>query len=248
MNTSKSLFSVLMAFVLLFSSCATSQQASTRPDLSTNNGTGARKTGMSKTAKGGLLGAGGGAAAGAILGRVLGGGARGTAIGAIIGAAAGGTAGALIGRKMDKQAEDLQRDMQNAKVERVGEGIKITFDSGILFDTNSSTLRPTSEADITKMAAILQKYADTNVLVEGHTDNTGSDAINQPLSERRAQAVATATIGKGVSSSRVTTQGFGSTEPVGDNTTAEGKQANRRVEIAIYANEKMKKAAEAGRL
>ena len=248
MNTSKSLFSVLMAFVLLFSSCATSQQASTRPDLSTNNGTGARKTGMSKTAKGGLLGAGGGAAAGAILGRVLGGGARGTAIGAIIGAAAGGTAGALIGRKMDKQAEDLQRDMQNAKVERVGEGIKITFDSGILFDTNSSTLRPTSEADITKMAAILQKYSDTNVLVEGHTDNTGSDAINQPLSERRAQAVATATIGKGVSSSRVTTQGFGSTEPVGDNTTAEGKQANRRVEIAIYANEKMKKAAEAGRL
>ena len=248
MNTSKPLFSVLMACVLLFSSCATSQQASTRPDLSTNNGTGARKTGMSKTAKGGLLGAGGGAAAGAILGRVLGGGARGTAIGAIIGAAAGGTAGALIGRKMDKQAEDLQRDMQNAKVERVGEGIKITFDSGILFDTNSSTLRPTSEADITKMAAILQKYADTNVLVEGHTDNTGSDAINQPLSERRAQAVATATIGKGVSSSRVTTQGFGSTEPVGDNTTAEGKQANRRVEIAIYANEKMKKAAEAGRL
>ena len=248
MNTSKPLFSVLMAFVLLLSSCATSQQASTRPDLSTNNGTGARKTGMSKTAKGGLLGAGGGAAAGAILGRVLGGGARGTAIGAIIGAAAGGTAGALIGRKMDKQAEDLQRDMQNAKVERVGEGIKITFDSGILFDTNSSTLRPTSEADITKMAAILQKYSDTNVLVEGHTDNTGSDAINQPLSERRAQAVATATIGKGVSSSRVTTQGFGSTEPVGDNTTAEGKQANRRVEIAIYANEKMKKAAEAGRL
>ena len=247
MNTSKSLLSVLMACVLLFSSCATSQQASTQPDLSTNNGTGARKTGMSKTAKGGLIGAGSGAAAGAILGRVIGGG-RGTAIGAIIGAAAGGTAGALIGRKMDKQAEDLQRDMQNAKVERVGEGIKITFDSGILFDTNSASLRATSEADITKMAAILQKYPDTNVLVEGHTDNTGSDAINQPLSERRAQAVATSTIAKGVSSSRVTTQGYGSTQPVGDNTTVEGKQANRRVEIAIYANEKMKKAAEAGRL
>ena len=247
MNTSKSFLSVLMACVLLFSSCATSQQASTQPDLSTNNGTGARKTGMSKTAKGGLIGAGSGAAAGAILGRVIGGG-RGTAIGAIIGAAAGGTAGALIGRKMDKQAEDLQRDMQNAKVERVGEGIKITFDSGILFDTNSANLRATSEADITKMAAILQKYPDTNVLVEGHTDNTGTDAINQPLSERRAQAVATSTIAKGVSSSRVTTQGYGSTQPVGDNTTTEGKQANRRVEIAIYANEKMKKAAEAGRL
>ena len=248
MNTSKSLLSVLMAFVLLFSSCATSQQASTQPDLSTNNGTGARKTGMSKTAKGGLIGAGSGAAAGAILGRVIGGGARGTAIGAIIGAAAGGTAGALIGRKMDKQAEDLQRDMQNAKVERVGEGIKITFDSGILFDTNSANLRSSSEADITKMAAVLQKYPDTNVLVEGHTDNTGSDAINQPLSERRAQAVAASTIAKGVSSSRITTQGYGSTQPVGDNNTVEGKQANRRVEIAIYANEKMKKAAEAGRL
>ncbi|GAB3291066.1 OmpA family protein [Hymenobacter humi] len=247
MNTSKSLLSVLMAFVLLFSSCASTKQTTTQPDLSTNNGTGARKTGMSKTAKGGLIGAGSGAAAGAILGRVIGGG-RGTAIGAIVGAAAGGTAGALIGRKMDKAAEDLQRDMKDAKVERVGEGIKITFDSGILFDSNSSSLRPASESDITKMAAILQKYPDTNVLIEGHTDNTGSDAINQPLSERRAQAVATSTIAKGVSSSRITTQGYGSTQPVADNSTVEGKQANRRVEVAIYANEKMKKAAEEGRL
>ena len=248
MNTSKSLLSVLMAFVLLFSSCATSQQGSTtQPDLSTNNGTGARKTGMSKTAKGGLICAGTGAAAGAILGRVIGGG-RGTAIGAIVGAAAGGATGAIIGRKMDKQAADLQKDMQNAKVERVGEGIKITVDSGILFDTNSATLRSASETDITKMAAILQKYPDTNVLVEGHTDNSGSDAINQPLSERRAQAVATSTIARGVSSSRVTTQGYGSTQPVGDNSTVEGKQANRRVEVAIYANEKMKKAAENGTL
>ena len=137
-----------MAFVLLFSSCATSQQAgtTTQPDLSTNNGTGARKTGMSKTAKGGLIGAGTGAAAGAILGRIIGGG-RGTAIGAIVGAAAGGTTGAIIGRKMDKQAADLQKDMQNAKVERVGEGIKITFDSGILFDTNSATLRAASMSE-----------------------------------------------------------------------------------------------------
>ena len=247
MNTSKSLLSVLMAFVLLFSSCATSQQAGTQPDLSGNNGTGVRKTGMNNKTKGGLLGAGGGAVIGGVVGGLLGGG-RGTAIGAIVGAAAGGTTGAIIGRKMDKQAEDLQKDMQNAKVERVGEGIKITFDSGILFDTNSATLRSASETDITKMAAILQKYPDTNVLVEGHTDNSGTDAINQPLSERRAQAVATSTIGKGVSSSRVTTQGYGSTQPVGDNTTPEGKQANRRVEIAIYANEKMKKAAEKGTL
>ena len=247
MNTSKSLLSLLMAFVLLFSSCVTSQRASTtQPDLS-NNGTGARKTGMSKTTKGGLLGAGGGAVLGGVVGGLLGGG-RGTAIGAIIGAAAGGTTGAIIGRKMDKAAAELQNDMKGARVERVGEGIKITFDSGILFDTNSATLRSVSEADITKMAAILQKYPDTNVLVEGHTDNSGSDAINQPLSERRAQAVASSTIAKGVASSRVTTQGYGSTQPVGDNTTPQGKQANRRVEVAIYANEKMKKAAEDGRL
>ncbi|MFD2721433.1 OmpA family protein [Hymenobacter monticola] len=247
MNTSKSLLSVLMAFVLLFSSCATSQQASTQPDLSTNNGTGARKTGMSKTAKGGLLGAGGGAVIGGVVGGLLGGG-KGTAIGAIVGATAGGATGAIIGRKMDKAAAELQNDMKGARVERVGEGIKITFDSGILFDTNSSTLRPASESDISKMAAVLQKYPDTNVLIEGHTDNTGTDAINQPLSERRAQAVATSTMAKGVASSRITTNGYGSTQPVGDNTTAEGRQANRRVEVAIYANEKMKKAAEEGRL
>ena len=248
MNTSKSFLSVLMAFVLLFSSCATSQQGSgTRPDLSTNNGTGARKTGMSKTAKGGLIGAGTGAAAGAILGRVLGGG-KGTAIGAIVGAAAGGATGAIIGRKMDKQAADLQKDMKNARVERVGEGIKITFDSGILFDTNAAALRGASVSEIDKMAAVLLKYPDTNVLVEGHTDASGSDAINQPLSERRAQAVAAETIAKGVPASRVTTQGYGSTQPVADNSTMEGKQANRRVEVAIYANEKMKKAAENGTL
>ncbi len=243
MTTPKSLLSVFMACVLLFSSCASSRQ----PDQSSNNGTGVRKSGMNKTTKGGLIGAGGGAAAGALLGGLLGGG-RGTAIGAILGAAAGGTTGAIIGRKMDKQAADLQRDMQNAKVERVGEGIKITFDSGILFDTNSATLRAASQADIVKMAATLQKYPDTNVLVEGHTDNTGTDAINLPLSERRAQSVADATVAQGVSSSRITTKGLGSSDPVGDNSTAEGKQANRRVEIAIFANEKMKKAAENGTL
>ena len=242
MTTPKSLLSILMACVLLFSSCASTRQ----PDQS-SNGTGVRKSSINKTTKGGLLGAGGGAAAGALLGGLLGGG-RGTAIGAILGAAAGGTTGAIIGRKMDKQAADLQRDMQNAKVERVGEGIKITFDSGILFDTNSATLRAASQADIVKMAATLQKYPDTNVLVEGHTDNTGTDAINLPLSERRAQSVADATVAQGVSSSRITTKGLGSSDPVGDNSTTEGKQANRRVEIAIFANEKMKKAAENGTL
>ena len=247
MTNSKSFLAVLLAFMLLLGSCASSRQTNTQPDLSSNNGTGVRKDGMSKTAKGGLLGAGGGAVAGAVIGRLIGG-KSGTAAGAILGAAVGGGAGALIGRKMDKQAQELQRDMANAKVERVGEGIKITFDSGILFDTNSSALRPASQADITKLAATLQKYPDTNVLVEGHTDNTGSDAINQPLSVNRAQSVSSSLTAQGVASSRITTQGYGSTQPVADNATAEGKQANRRVEVAIYANEKMKKAADAGTL
>ncbi|WP_426062317.1 glycine zipper domain-containing protein, partial [Hymenobacter sp. B1770] len=167
MNYLKAPLCLLMAFALLLSACATSQQASA-PPLSTKNGTGARKTGMNSTTKGGLLGAGGGAVVGGILGRVIGG-KGGTAIGAIAGAAVGGTGGALIGRKMDKQAEELQRDMADAKVERVGEGIKITFNAGILFDTNKSDLRPASMSEIDKMAAVLQKYPDTNVLIEGHT-------------------------------------------------------------------------------
>ena len=245
MNTSKSLLAVLLAFVMLFTSCATSQQATTQPDLSGKNGSGQRRDGMNKSTKGGLIGAGGGAAIGAIVGGLLGGG-KGTAIGAIIGATAGGATGAIIGRKMDKQAADLQRDMANAKVERVGEGIKITFDSGILFDTNKADLRAASQTDITKMAAVLQKYPDTNVLIEGHTDASGSDAINLPLSERRAQAVANATKAAGVDGARITTKGLGATDPIAENTTPEGKQANRRVEVAIFANEKMKKAAEKG--
>ncbi|GAB2960340.1 hypothetical protein GCM10027048_30010 [Hymenobacter coalescens] len=246
MKSFKSLFALLLMFTVLFSSCKTSQTAGSS-DLPSSNGSGARKDGMSRTAKGGVIGAGAGAAAGAVLGRVIGG-KSGTAIGAITGAAVGGATGAVIGRKMDKQAEELQRDMKNARVERVGEGIKITFDAGILFDTNKSDLRAASQTEIQKMAEVLKKYPDTNVLVEGHTDNTGSDAINQPLSERRAQAVANYTVQQGVESGRITTKGYGSTQPVADNTTAEGKQANRRVEIAIYANEKMKKAAERGDL
>ena len=144
---------------------------------------------------------------------------------------------------------NLRRLFHNlGEVERVGEGIKITFDSGILFDTNAATLRAASVSEIDKMAAVLLKYPDTNVLVEGHTDASGSDAINQPLSERRAQAVAAEAIAKGVSSSRITTQGYGSTQPVADNSTAAGKAANRRVEVAIFANEKMQKAAKKGQL
>ncbi len=198
----------------------------------------------SRTAKGGAIGAG----AGAVLGGAIGKAAGNTATGAIIGAAVGGTAGALIGRKMDKQAEELQRDLENAKVERVGEGIKITFDSGILFNVNSAELQPNAKTEISQLAATLKKYPDTNIVIEGHTDNTGSRDLNQSLSERRAQSVANYTAQMGVDRSRMTTQGYAFDQPVADNSTAAGRAQNRRVEIAIFANEKMKKAAERGEL
>lgn len=200
--------------------------------------------GMSRTAKGGVIGAGSGAVVGGVIGKVAGS----TAKGAIIGAAVGGTAGALIGRRMDKQAEELRRDLEGAQVERVGEGIKITFDSGILYATNSAELQSGARTELAQLAETLKKYPDTNILIEGHTDNTGTREINQPLSERRAQSVASYLGTVGVDRSRMTTQGYADTQPVADNSTAAGRQQNRRVEIAIFANEKMKKAAERGDL
>lgn len=196
--------------------------------------------GTSKTVRGGAIGA----AAGGVIGGIIGNKAGNTAVGAIIGAAIGGTAGALIGNYMDKQAEEMQRDIEGAKIERVGEGIKITFDSGILFAVNSSELQPAAKENIGKLATILNKYPDTNILVEGHTDSTGSDEYNQSLSERRAASVAGYAKGQNVKADRFTTVGYGETQPVVSNSTAEGRQANRRVEIAIFANEDLKEAAE----
>jgi outer membrane protein OmpA-like peptidoglycan-associated protein len=193
----------------------------------------------SDTVKGGAIGA----AAGGVLGGIIGKQAGNTALGAIIGAAIGGTAGALIGHYMDKQAEEMKQDLKDAKVERVGEGIKITFNSGILFETAKSTLQPTAQANVEKLAKILNKYPDTNVLIEGHTDSDGSTEYNQKLSESRANSVANFVKGIGVLGSRVTTVGYGETQPVASNSTPEGKQANRRVEIAIFANDKLKDAA-----
>jgi len=241
MKILKTYLSFFLAAIIVFSSCKSSKDTMPTGGDSTYQNQ-PEKTGMSKTAKGGIIGAGGGAVLGGLIGAATGN----TAAGAIIGAAVGGSTGAIIGRRMDKQAAELQKDMKNARVERVGEGIKITFSSGILFNTNSADLRPQSMTDIQTLAATLKKYGDTNVIVEGHTDNTGSDAINQPLSERRAQSVANYTIAQGVESSRISTQGFGSSKPVADNSTEAGRQANRRVEIAIFANEKLKKAAERG--
>jgi outer membrane protein OmpA-like peptidoglycan-associated protein len=195
--------------------------------------------GTSKTVEGAAIGA----AAGGIIGGIIGNQAGSTATGVIIGAAIGGTAGALVGNYMDKQAEEMQRDLEGAKVERVGEGIKITFPSGILFTVNSSDLQPAAQQNIGKLAAILNKYPDTNILVEGHTDSTGSAELNQSLSERRAASVANYAKSMNVKGDRFTTVGFGKTQPVASNSTPDGRQANRRVEIAIFANEDLKEAA-----
>jgi outer membrane protein OmpA-like peptidoglycan-associated protein len=195
---------------------------------------------LSRTQKGTAIGAGAGAAVGAIIGKQTGH----TALGAILGAAVGGAAGAYIGNYMDKQAEEMQRDIDGAKIERVGEGIKITFDSGILFDVDKAILRPEAKANLDKMAAILNKYPDTNILVEGHTDATGTEEHNLELSRQRAQSVENHLAALGVDPSRFTVMGYGESQPIATNDTTEGRQQNRRVELAIMANEKLKKAAE----
>ncbi|NLC85765.1 MAG: OmpA family protein [Bacteroidales bacterium] len=195
--------------------------------------------GANRTVKGGAIGAGSGAAVGAGVGAIAGGG-RGAAVGAGIGAIIGGAAGAIIGNKMDKQAAELQQ-IEGAQVEKVNEGeaIKVTFESGILFATNSSTLNSASRASLDKFASSLQNNPDTDVEIYGHTDSTGSDAINNPLSVRRAESVYNYLISKGVSGLRMSYEGFGSTQPIADNSTAAGRTENRRVEVFILPNAKM---------
>lgn len=196
----------------------------------------------SNAVKGGAIGV----AAGGVLGGVIGKATGNTTLGAIIGAAVGGTAGALIGNYMDKQAEEIEKDIEGAKVERVGEGIKITFDSGILFKTSSADLQPEAKANIEKLAKVLNKYPDTNILVSGHTDSTGKLEFNQTLSEKRAKSVVDYASSIGVATNRFTQKGLGPNEPVASNDTPEGRLQNRRVEVAIFANDKLKDAAEKG--
>jgi immunoreactive 23 kDa antigen len=202
--------------------------------------------GLSNTAKGTGIGAGAGALIGAGVGRVLGN----TAIGAAIGGVVGGTAGALIGKKMDKQKKELEEQVKNAKIESVNDGqaIRVTFDSGILFATNSSTLTTTSQTSLRNFAANLKVNDQTDLLIIGHTDNTGSDRINDPLSLNRASSVRTFLAGQGVSSNRMRVEGKGSREPVADNSTAAGRKENRRVEVYILPNKAMVEAAQNGTL
>jgi outer membrane protein OmpA-like peptidoglycan-associated protein len=199
---------------------------------------------MNKTQKGAAVGGGGGALVGGIIGRKTGN----TALGAILGATVGGAAGAVIGRRMDKQAEEMKRSLPNAEVERVGEGIKITFGSDILFDVNSAELKPATKRQLTEFAQTLNKYEDTDILIEGHADATGADDLNQRLSERRADAVGSYLEQQGVKTSRVKEKGYGETQPVADNSTEAGRQKNRRVDIAVSANKQMQRDAKDGKL
>ena len=198
----------------------------------------------SRAVRGGVIG--GAAGAGAIIGNQFG--DNGTAIGAIIGAAVGGTTGALIGRHMDKQAEELRNDLDGATVTRVGEGIRITFDSGLLFGVDKSDVSSTAQTNLTELSSTLNKYDDTEILIEGHTDADGADDYNQALSDRRAEAVRRSLVAQGVRAGRISTVGYGETQPLADNATTQGKAENRRVEVAIYANKEMKRAAERGDL
>jgi outer membrane protein OmpA-like peptidoglycan-associated protein len=189
--------------------------------------------------KGTAIGAGSGAVIGGIIGRN----SDNTAVGAIIGATVGGAAGALIGRHMDKQAEELKKDLEGATVERVGEGIKITFDSGLMFGFDSFNLTSATKENLSDLANTLNKYDDTNILIEGHTDKTGADDYNMNLSVKRSKAVAGYLEQQNVKNSRITTQGYGESQPI-----SEVDSENRRVEVAIFANKKMQRAAEKGEL
>lgn len=195
-----------------------------------------------KTQKGTVIGSAAGGTIGAIIGKKAGN----TAVGAIIGGAIGGTAGALIGRKMDRQAEELKQTIPNAEVIREGEGIIVKFDSGILFDVNETALKAAAKTNIESLATSLKNNPETVVTIVGHTDATGTDEYNQKLSERRAEAVKSYAIAQGISGSRLNTQGRGETEPIEDNATEDGRSKNRRVEIVIVANEKMKEQAKSG--
>jgi len=213
MKAEKNFVVGLLSVALLLSSCAS----------------------MNKTQKGAVIGAAGGGAVGAVIGRASGN----TALGAVLGAAVGGTAGTIIGRKMDKQAQEIENSVPDAKVERVGEGISVEFDSSVLFALNSFSLTSDATGNLNKLVTVLNEYPDTNIEIQGHTDSSGSEQYNQTLSEKRAGAVSTYLLQKNINGNRISTKGYGEMSPKYDNATEVGRAQNRRVEFVITANEKM---------
>ena len=196
-----------------------------------------------RTVKGGVIGS----TAGGILGGIIA--KKGSrATGVLIGASIGGAAGAVIGRYMDKQAEEIESEVEGVNVKREGEGILLTFDSGLMFGFDSYDLRTETKNNLTRLTSILKKYPDTEILVQGHTDSKGSETYNQELSEKRANAVSKFLMGNGVTPSRLITIGKGEMDPTTTNETEEGRQKNRRVELVIVADEKLRKEAQDGKL
>jgi outer membrane protein OmpA-like peptidoglycan-associated protein len=222
MKTSKILLVTIIAVALFSAGCKT----------------------WNKTQKGAVIGAAGGAVVGGVIGKATGN----TGLGVIIGATVGGVTGAVIGRKMDKQAEEIKKEIPDAEVVRVGEGIVIEFNNKILFGFDQSNLSAEAKTNLKKLQAILQKYPDTNIEVQGHTDSKGTANYNMALSERRATAVSTYLASLGIATSRLTIHPFGEALPKYENNTEEGQAQNRRVEFLVTANEKMKAdaAKEAG--
>ena len=219
MKTTRTIFGIV-AITILVSSCSTINS-------------------MNDTQKGTAVGAGGGAILGAVVGKMAGN----TGLGTILGAVVGGAAGNIIGRKMDKQAEEIKNQIPNAKVERVEEGINVEFNSAILFGFNQSDVSAAAKTSLNDLVTILNKYPDTNIEVDGHTDNTGSAEYNQTLSEKRAAAVGQYLISNGIAASRITTKGLSFSVPKYSNDTPDGRMKNRRVEFLITANDKMKSDA-----
>lgn len=227
----KKIFLYFIMSATLFVGCKSAQKSQTGEQ---------EESGMNKTEKGAVIGA----SSGAVIGGIIGNNNKNTALGAILGAAVGGTIGAVIGNKMDKQAEEIQEELgEAATVERVGEGIKLTFNEKLLFDFGKSSLKESNKRNLQKFAETLNEYADTELLIVGHTDNVGSETFNQTLSTERAAAVSNYLEAVGVSSNRIKIQGEGELEPYTSNDTEEGRMQNRRVEIAIYASDKMKTEA-----
>jgi outer membrane protein OmpA-like peptidoglycan-associated protein len=183
-----------------------------------------------------------GAAAGGVAGGVIGNQTGSTARGAIIGAVVGGTAGAVIGHQMDQQAKTLKQNIPGARVERVGEGIQVTFDSGLLFDFDSAVIRGSARSNLDALAQSLTEYKDSDLMIVGHTDDVGSADYNQVLSERRAHSAASYLNSRGVTR-RIETVGRGEDEPLASNDSESGRAKNRRVEVAIYASAALREQA-----
>jgi len=197
---------------------------------------------MSQQQKGAVIGATTGAAVGGVIGNQTGS----TARGAIIGAVVGGAAGAVIGHQMDQQAKELQQNIPGATIQRVGEGIAVTFASGILFPFNSTEILPDGRTNLQQLASSLEKYPNSDILIVGHTDSVGTDAYNNDLSQRRALAAQSYLQSLGVPAARLQATGRGESEPIQSNDTDAGRAQNRRVEIAIYASEAYRNKVKSG--